>query len=286
MVRAWRGLAPLLVLPLVAGTAPAAPPELRTFGPNPSSLPSPRSGEGEKDRLCSPSPLRGGGQGEGSCARGLIVVAGGVGGVDPLGMWAKLVLPWVGVHHEVRDFVWTTGVGNLVRDVKDTRNLMVRADQLAGELLRYKDEHPDSPVYLVGHSGGTGLLLATAARLPPDTLERIILLSPAVSPGYDLRSALRATRGEVVSFHSPLDRFWLDWGTTRYGTIDRVYTAAAGVNGFVVPAGLDAEGEALYRRLVQIGWKPEMVFELRGGFHVSTIMPAFLMRHVAPWLKP
>jgi len=217
---------------------------------------------------------------------GLVVVAGGVGGVDPLGLWAKMLLPWTGVPHEIRDFVWTTGFGKLVRDVQDTTNLKARADQLAREVLDYKAEHPDSPVYLVGHSGGTGIVLATAERLPPATLERIVLLSPAVSPGYDLRSALRATRGEIVSFHSTLDRFWLDWGTTRYGTIDRVHSQAAGVNGFVAPAGLDAEGEALYRRLVQIGWKPEMLLEFRGGFHASTVMPAFLARHVAPWLRP
>ncbi|MBI1914960.1 MAG: alpha/beta hydrolase [Planctomycetes bacterium] len=216
---------------------------------------------------------------------GLVVVAGGVGGGSPLGLWLKMISPLTSVPHEVRDFVWTTGFGNLVRDVKDTPNLMARADQLVREVMRYKTEHPDCPVYLVGHSGGTGLVLAAAERLPPATLERIVLLSPAVSPGFDLRLALRATRGEVVSFHSPLDRFWLDWGTTRYGTIDRLHTPAAGVKGFVVPAGLDAEGETLYRRLVQIGWKPEMLLEFRGGFHVSTIMPAFLARHVAPWLR-
>src|SRR5438105_382905 len=167
---------------------------------------------------------------------GLVVVAGGVGGLDPLGMWAKLVLPWAGVPHEVRDFIWTTGFGNLVRDVQDTPNVMARADELAREVTRYKAEHPDCPVYLVGHSGGTGVVLAAAERLPPATVERIVLLSPAVSPGFDLRPALRATRGEIVSFHSPLDRFWRDWGTTHYGTIDRIHTPAAGVHGFVVPA--------------------------------------------------
>jgi pimeloyl-ACP methyl ester carboxylesterase len=216
---------------------------------------------------------------------GLVIVAGGVGGLDPLGFWAKTVLPLAGVSHEVRDFVWTTGFGNLVRDVKDTANLMERADQLAKEVMCYKAANPDCPIYLVGHSGGTGIVLATAERLPPATLERIILLSPAVSPGFDLRRALRATSAEIVSFHSPLDLFWLTWGTTHYGTIDRVHTAAAGVHGFVVPADLDAEGKALYGRLVQIGWKPEMLLEFRGGFHVSTIMPAFLARHVVPWLR-
>src|SRR5262249_62434652 len=93
MVRAWRGLAPLLVLPLLAGTATAAQPELRIVGANPSSQPPPRSGEGEKDNADSPSPSRGESGGEGCCARGLIVVAGGGGGGGPLGGWGKLGVP-------------------------------------------------------------------------------------------------------------------------------------------------------------------------------------------------
>src|SRR5690349_1882076 len=90
---------------------------------------------------------------------GVVFVAGGVGGLDPLGAWAKLVLPWAGVPHEVREFAWTTGFGRLVRDVQDTRNLQVKADRLASEVLLFKEAHPNSPVYLVGHSGGTGVLL-------------------------------------------------------------------------------------------------------------------------------
>src|SRR5262245_36005428 len=87
---------------------------------------------------------------------GLVVVAGGVGGLDPLGMWAKLAWPLTGVSHEVRDFVWTTGFGNLVRDIQDTPNVMAHADRLARQVVRYKADYPDRPVYLVGHSGGTG----------------------------------------------------------------------------------------------------------------------------------
>jgi pimeloyl-ACP methyl ester carboxylesterase len=221
-----------------------------------------------------------------SCAEGVVFVAGGVGALDPLGMWAKVAFPLAGVHHEVRDFAWTTGFGRLIRDLQDTRNLCLKADELAREVMRYKQEFPGRPVYLMGHSGGTGLVLAAAERLPPATLERVILLSAAVSPGYDLRPALRATSGELISFHSPMDRFWLHWGTSRFGTMDRVYCRSAGVHGFVPPDDLDAEGERLYERLVQVGWKPEMLLTNHSGFHFSTSMPGFLARHVAPWLHP
>src|SRR5262249_54067223 len=55
----------------------------RTTGQNPSSQPPPRDGEGEKDKFCSPSPLRGGGRGEGlsfspfSASRGGVRQRGG-----------------------------------------------------------------------------------------------------------------------------------------------------------------------------------------------------------------
>jgi pimeloyl-ACP methyl ester carboxylesterase len=247
MTRPWRALVLLLALPLLPGPA--------------------RAGSD------SPTP-------------GVVFVAGGVGGMGGLDLSVRLALGLAGVKHEVRHCYWSTGLGRMIRDVQDTDNAREHAARLADEVRRCKEACPDRAVYLVGHSGGTGIVLAAAALLPPATVERIILLSPAVSPGYDLRPALRATRAEIVSFHSPLDRFWLDWGTSRFGTmIDRIHAPAAGVLGFDRPQG-DAKDAALYSRLVQIGWRPEMLLEQRGGLHVSTVLPLFLVRHVVPWLVP
>ena len=88
------------------------------------------------------------------------------------------------------------GWGQMFRDLQDTRHVLNKAEELAGEIRRIKAIDPDRPVYLVGKSGGTGLALATAELLPPQTLERVILLSAAVSPTYDLRRALEAKRGQ------------------------------------------------------------------------------------------
>ncbi len=217
---------------------------------------------------------------------GVVFLVGGVGGIDLMGPAARWAFRCVGVPHDMVPFVWTTGAGRLLRDLQDTRNLTARADELAALICRLKSEDPTRPVYVVGHSGGTGLALAAVERLPGATVERVVLLSAAVSPGYDLRPALRATRGEVVSYHSPLDLFWLGWGTTQFGTIDRVYAPSAGLLGFAEPAGLDEEGRQLYGRLVQVGWEPSRLLANHGGLHVSTILPGFLSRHVAPWLMP
>jgi pimeloyl-ACP methyl ester carboxylesterase len=217
---------------------------------------------------------------------GVVFTVGGISGLSPLGIWAKVALPWSGVPHELHDFEWTHGKGRPLRDLQDIRHLQAKADELATAVRAVKAADPDRPVYLVGHSAGGALSLMAAERLPEGTLERVVLLAPAVSAGYDLRPALRATRGEIVTFNSACDWFFLDWGTSQFGTADRVYGPSAGLNGFQIPEGLCDEDRLLYGRLVQVPWRWDMLLEGRGGNHHSTCMPLFLARHVAPWLGP
>jgi pimeloyl-ACP methyl ester carboxylesterase len=217
--------------------------------------------------------------------KGVVFIVGGVGGFDILGTASQWELPRAGVHHEVRDFTWTHGWGQVFKDLQDRPHLLQKAEMLAAEIQKIKKNDPDRPVYLVGKSGGAGLVLAAAERLPPDSVERIILLSAAVSPNYDLRPAFRATRREIVSFHSPYDQFILGWGTSYFGTTDRVYGPSAGLHGFNVPGYFPQEDQALYQRLVQIPWNSTMILEGHWGNHVGTSLPAFVGQEVAPWLK-
>jgi hypothetical protein len=217
--------------------------------------------------------------------RGVVFIAEGVGGFEVMATAARWSLPRAGVPHEVRAFGWSHGFGQILHDLQDIRHLLRKAEELAMEVSKIKTEDPDRPVYFVGKSGGTGLVLLAAERLPPRTLERIILLSSALSPTYDLRPALRATKGEIVSFYSSHDRLVLGWGTTQFGSIDRVYGPSAGLRGFKVADDSPEEDRLLYRRLVQIDWRPSMLLEGHPGTHYGTSLPAFLGREVAPWLK-
>ncbi|HLJ94039.1 MAG TPA: alpha/beta fold hydrolase [Gemmataceae bacterium] len=217
---------------------------------------------------------------------GVVIVVCGIGGIDFVALSSQWALPRAGVRHEIREFSWTHGKGRLLRDLQDTQHCLRKADELAEEVRKIKAQNPDRPVYLVGKSGGTGIILAAAEQLPPQTLERVVLLSPAVAPNYDLRRALRATRYQIVSFYSPYDQLVLNWGTSQFGTIDRYYGASAGLRGFVIPPDLSAEDRALYDRLVQVKWSPAMILEGNLGVHIGTSMPAFVAKEVAPWLKP
>ena len=91
-----------------------------------------------------------------------------------------------------------------------------------------------------------------------------------------------ATKGEIVSFYSPYDLVILGWGTSRFGSIDRVYGPSAGLRRFKVPANLSPEDEALYARLVQVPWHAAMILEGHAGGHVGTSLPAFIRTEVAP----
>jgi hypothetical protein len=216
---------------------------------------------------------------------GIIFLVDGIGGLDVLYLSAHLSLPLAGVRHEIRDFVWTHGKGQYLKDLQDIRHVLQKAEVLANEIRQAREREPERPIYLIARSAGTGLALLAAEHLPPGTLERIILLSAAVSPDYDLRAALRATRGEVVSFYSRHDQLILNWGTRQFGTVDRVYGPSAGLRGFVKPPNLAEEERALYARLVQIPWNPRMLLVGNVGTHSGTVVPGFLGKEVAPWLR-
>jgi len=216
---------------------------------------------------------------------GVIFTVGGVGGFDVLGRSARSAFPRAGLAHEVRDFVWTHGWGQVLKDLKDHRHLARQADELAAAIQRTKEADAERPVFVIGKSGGTALVLAAIEQLPPATVERVVLLSAAVSPDYDLRPALQACKRGIVSFHSRHDRLILGWGTREFGTADRVYGPSAGLDGFNTPADLSDEDQKLYDRLVQVPWNPRMVRDGHLGTHLGTSLPGFLRKQVAPLLK-
>lgn len=214
---------------------------------------------------------------------GVVFIAGGAGGIMNLAGFTRWALRQVDSKHEVREFEWTHGTGRVVRDIQDIRHLAAKADELTEQVQRYHSEHPDRPIYLIGRSTGAMIVLQVAEKLPAETLERIILLSPAVSPKYDLQMALQKTRTEIVSFHSSLDIAVLNWATTLVGTADRYYTKCAGLNGFTLPPA-DTPAANDYQRLRQIAWSPSKVWYGHLGGHFGNGMPLFLLYEVMPFL--
>lgn len=217
--------------------------------------------------------------------RGLVLVADGVGGLDLCGTGLRYVMGALKVPYAVQVVSWGHGLGHWHADLTNTENRDLRARQIAEAAAAFREAHPGNPVFLVGKSGGTGVVVKALELLPDDAVEAVVLLSPALSPGYDLSRALGAVRREMVVFWSPLDLIVLGLGTKVFGTIDRIKSVSAGLVGFRPPDGLDDVGRARYAKLRQVRWRTEMATTGYLGGHVGPDIPAFLRKYVVPVLR-
>src|SRR5690606_13849751 len=112
----------------------------------------------------------------------------------------------------------------------------LQARRIAGQITQYRQDHPHCPVYLIGVSGGSALVVWALAFLPEDVqVQDVVLLMPALSPGYDLTAALRRVAGRMHVFSSTGDTLVLGVGTRNFGTMDGVKCNAAGRVGFQRP---------------------------------------------------
>lgn len=176
---------------------------------------------------------------------------------------------------------WSHGYGRIVADQTDYANIREAGCRLAVRVASHRQAHPDSRVYLMGHSAGCAVVLAAAEALPPGSVERIVLLAPSVSSDYDLRPALRTVRRGIDVFYSERDQFALGFGTAVLGTADRKWTAPAGRVGFC-PITETAADAALYQKLRQHPWDPSVKWTGNHGGHYATYQATYLRAYVLP----
>jgi pimeloyl-ACP methyl ester carboxylesterase len=215
-------------------------------------------------------------------SKGIVYIVEGVGGFGVAPKVMQKILIESGVPHDIRQFHWSHGFGRWHADLTDDENLRRKGSALADAIMDVHVREIGRPVYLVARSGGTALVLRALAELPEQSVERVILLSAAVSPSYDLTPALRAVRMDVVSFWSPKDKLILGYGTSVFGTADGVQGDSAGLVGFQLPAESDETAIVEYKKLRQIEWDASMRKTYNFGTHVGTTMPLFVRHYVAP----
>jgi hypothetical protein len=216
---------------------------------------------------------------------GVVYVVDGAGGsgFTPLVLRRSLSrLPY-----EVRHFRWGTGYGRILSDLTNRDNIRRKASELSDSIAEYRGEsgNRDHRVYVVAKSAGTAVALWALTELAPDTVERAILLSPAVSPTFPLVDALRAVRSDLVNFWSPNDLFFLGLGTSLFGTADGVFGKSAGLTGFAHRVADDEEVVPEYAKLRQIKWDPSMIRFLHLGTHSGNSMPPFVDKYIVPLLQ-
>jgi pimeloyl-ACP methyl ester carboxylesterase len=177
--------------------------------------------------------------------------------------------------------VWSHGTGRFFADQLDYAHARTEGCRLASQIRARRQACPSGKIYLVAHSAGSAVVLTAAEALPPGSIDRIVLLAPAVAATYDLRPALRCCPIDV--FYSEQDRGYLGVGVAIVGTTDRHWSAAAGRVGFRFQ-GETPDDQALYRRLRQHPWTPAMERTGNYGGHYGAHEPAFLRAYILPLL--
>jgi hypothetical protein len=218
---------------------------------------------------------------------GFVLVADGVGGLELCGIALRSVLRAERPSYAIQIFPWGHGMGRWHADLTDVVNRDTKARLIAETVRRFKTVQPSDPAFIVAKSGGSGVAVKALELLDEQTVERVILLAPALSPGYDLARALRAVRREMVVFWSPLDVLILGAGTRLFGTVDRVKSVSSGLVGFEVPLVDDSDETRNqgYAKLRQVRWRPRMAATGYFGGHFGPDSPLFLRKYVVPLLR-
>jgi len=220
-------------------------------------------------------------QGQERQALGIVFVCDGSGDFRTVSTSLSQAIRETGLSLAVETVVWSHGYGRYIKDHVDHQNHLVMGRSLAERVLCYRRYYPHLRIYLIGHSAGCAVVLAAAEVLPPDTVDRIVLLAPSVSPQYDLRPALASAREGIDAFVSERDRFILGLCMRIVGTADGKRGAAAGRVGFR-PAICTPTDAALYGRLRQHPWQAGVLWTGHLGGHYGTNRICFTQAYVLP----
>jgi pimeloyl-ACP methyl ester carboxylesterase len=159
---------------------------------------------------------------------GVVLFVPGAGGD---GAWYRGIndgLRDAGETRTIRTFAWGMPGALFVMNFND-KGVHARAEQKLADVIA---KQPTGPIDIVAHSAGCGVTLGALKQLPEGVrVRRVVLMSPSVSPGYDLAPSLaRAEKIDVC--RSERDTLFLSWRVSHFGTYDGVKTRAAGNVGF------------------------------------------------------
>jgi len=207
-----------------------------------------------------------------------IIVADGAGAYSTLANNFKDVVYELPVAPSERPIVkpieWSSG-DNLL-DYRSRKLHFEGGTRMAWEALRIRKISPDSPIVLVGYSAGACVAMSAAEQLPPNSVDRIILLGPTVASNYDVRLALRASKCGIDAFYVPGDQ-WLEQMEDRYGApYGPPGSTVAGTHGFTM-----VQRRACLKDPILWNFREHPIPDLQGE-HFGTAKTGFLKCNVMP----
>jgi pimeloyl-ACP methyl ester carboxylesterase len=171
---------------------------------------------------------------------------------------------------------WGTPFFGVLNLRASERNRSV-AHQIATDIAMWRREHPDDNLYLMGYSGGGGVVSLVLEALPDDVwIDRLVLVAPAISHEFEIqRHADAHVREFVVNYASERDK-QVGLGTRYFGTIDRRYEYAAGYDGF----------PGVFAGLAQWHWRAaDRAFGHRGN-HIAYLGRRWQRSFLLPAIDP
>ena len=215
--------------------------------------------------------------------QGLVLCLGGAGGFTGEVGRIRRGLHEAGVQYALEEFHWSRG--DVLKDQMGIEENRRRASQLARRIEAYRWDYPSRPIYLIGKSAGTGIVVWALEDLQPGhRVDGAILIASSLHSRYDLPPALERISGRMYSFFTLADPI-LGLGATLAGTVDRRHGSSGGLGGFKPPKDAGQYTKDLYdSTLIQRAWKPTDILEGHMGGHFGGTNPAFVRKHIAPLL--
>jgi len=154
------------------------------------------------------------------------------------------------------------------------------AKQIAQSVAERATNRPGERLLVTAQSAGCASAVWMLENLPDNIrVDSLVLIAPALSPGYDLSKALAHVRGRAYVFTNENDAFILGWGTRTYGTSDGLHVDGAGRRGFVQPPGADP---TQYAKLRTLSYRLSWLWHADFGGHDGAMSPLFAHDVIAP----
>lgn len=217
-------------------------------------------------------------------AQGLVLVLPGIEGYSRLNRRLARGLAQGGVPYSIEIYDWTFGWIWQLWSLRSRRRHTEQATILASRIAEYQNQYPGRPVHMVGHSGGGAMIAFTLEVLDPSRkITSGVMLVPALSPNYDLRTAVSRTERGIWNYCTRGDLFFLGAGTLLCGTADGRHCIAAGNVGFSKSAL--AQGRVSNQAALRnVPYRWEMFRSGHTGGHLSVTRSQFAAREIAPQL--
>jgi hypothetical protein len=180
---------------------------------------------------------------------------------------------------EVYNWVGPGNIVHVLHDIERNKREAIHAAQFVAAVRR---ANPSVRIIICAESGGVAVALWMLEALPPDiAIDDLLMVSPSVSPAFDLTPALAHVTNRAYYTTTPLDVDTLGIGSWLLGNSDGYHGVGAGWVGFCRPCQAQSE---LYERLIRVRYNPAWIIWGNFGTHTGPMSYRYARNMLAPML--